>query len=104
MDSLGVDLRTRVKKLGAKEKARRQKCRVRFSLIKKNRKSLSKELYESGYQKVAACGHDATQDLGSPCVGDGSYGEVEIEERHGSSSSRQKEYDFSVLIHGSIWL
>ena len=37
VDSLGVDLRTRVKKLGAKEKARRQKCRVSFSLIKKNR-------------------------------------------------------------------
>ena len=37
VDSLGVDLRTRVKILGAKEKARRQKCRVRFSLIKNNR-------------------------------------------------------------------
>ena len=35
VDSLGVDLRTRVKKLGAKEKARRKKCRVGFSLIKK---------------------------------------------------------------------
>ena len=37
VDILGVDLRTRVKKLGAKEKARRKKCRVRFSLIKKNK-------------------------------------------------------------------
>ena len=35
VDSLGVDLRTRVKKLGTKEKARRKKCRVGFSLIKK---------------------------------------------------------------------
>ena len=35
--TLGVDLRTRVKKLGAKEKARRKKCKVRFSLIKKNK-------------------------------------------------------------------
>ena len=32
----GVDLRTRVKRLGVKEKARRKKCKVRFSLIKKN--------------------------------------------------------------------
>ena len=29
--------RTRVKKLGAKDKARRKKCKVRFSLIKKNK-------------------------------------------------------------------
>ena len=52
VDSLGVDLRTRVKKLGAKEKA--------------------------------------------------SNGEVEIEETDGSSS-RQKEYDLSVLFLGSMW-
>ena len=43
----------------------------------------------------------ASKNLGSPCSGDGSHGKVEIEETDGSS--RQKEYDFSVLIHGSIW-
>ena len=32
---LGVDWRTRVKRLWAKEKARRKKCNVRFSIIKK---------------------------------------------------------------------
>ena len=37
VETLGVDLRTRVKNLGAKEKARRKKCKKRFSLIKKNR-------------------------------------------------------------------
>ena len=36
VETLGVDLRTRVKRLGAKEKARRKKCKVRFSLTKKN--------------------------------------------------------------------
>ena len=30
VETLGVDLRTRVKRLGAKEKARRKKCKVRF--------------------------------------------------------------------------
>ena len=30
VETLGVDLRTRVKRLGAKEKARRKKCNVRF--------------------------------------------------------------------------
>ena len=35
--TLGVDSRTRVKRLGAKEKARRKMCKVRFSIIKKNK-------------------------------------------------------------------
>ena len=56
-NELGVDLRTRVKKLGAKEKARRKKCKVRFSIIKKN-KSLGK-FHEKGCQEVAMCRHDA---------------------------------------------
>ena len=37
VETLGVDLRTKVKNLGAKEEARRRKCRVRFSLIKNNK-------------------------------------------------------------------
>ena len=34
VETLGVDLGTRVKNLGVKEQARRKKCKVRFSLIK----------------------------------------------------------------------
>ena len=37
VESLGVDLRTRVKRLGVNEKARRKKCKVRLSLVKKNK-------------------------------------------------------------------
>ena len=37
VETLGVDLRTRVKRLGTKEKARRKKCSARFSLIRKNK-------------------------------------------------------------------
>ena len=33
----GVDMRTGVKRLGAQEQARRKKCKVRFSIIKKNK-------------------------------------------------------------------
>ena len=38
VETLGVDLNTRVKGLGAKGNARRKKCKVRFSLIKKNKR------------------------------------------------------------------
>ena len=44
--TLGVDLRTRVKNLGAKERARRKKCKVRLSLLKKNK------AYQNNYMKV----------------------------------------------------
>ena len=37
VETLGVDLRTQTKQLGAKEKARRKKCDVRFSLIRKKK-------------------------------------------------------------------
>ena len=36
VETPGVDLRTRAKQLGAKEKERRNKCDVRFSLIRNN--------------------------------------------------------------------
>ena len=55
VEALGVDLRTRVKRLGAKEKARRKQCKVRFSLIKKNKafqKSCMKEGSRSCCERV----------------------------------------------------
>ena len=59
VETLGVDLRTRVKKLGAKEKARRKKCKVRFLLIKKN-KAFRKNYMKVGVKEVAMCRHDAS--------------------------------------------
>ena len=55
VDTLGVDLRTRVKRLGAKEKARRNKCKVRFSLIKKN-KAFQKSHMKVGVKKLLRAG------------------------------------------------
>ena len=49
--TLGVDLRTRLKRLGAKEKARRKKCKVRFSHIKKN-KAFQKNYMKVGVKKL----------------------------------------------------
>ena len=46
METLGVDLWTRVKRLGAREKVRRKRCRMRFSLIKKNK------AFQKSYMKV----------------------------------------------------
>ena len=51
VETLGVDLRTRVKRLGAKEKARRKKCSVRFLLIRKNT-AFQKSFMKVGVQKL----------------------------------------------------
>ena len=55
VETLGVDLRTRVKNLGAKEKARRKKCKVRFSLIQKNN-AFQKNYMKVGVKKLLRAG------------------------------------------------
>ena len=55
VETLGVDLRTRVKKMGAKEKARRKKCNVRFSVFKKN-KTFQKNYMKIGVKKLSRAG------------------------------------------------
>ena len=86
VETLGVDLRTRIKKLGAKEKARRRKCKVRFSIIKKN-KAFQKNYMKVG-EEVVACRHDANKNMESPCGWNVSHGEVEIEEVDGSCDGK----------------
>ena len=55
VDTLGVDLRTRVKRLGAKEKARRKKRKVGFLLMKKNR-AFQKSDMKVGVKKLLRAG------------------------------------------------
>ena len=55
VEPLVVDLRTRVKRLGAKEKATRKKCKVRFSIIKKN-KAFQKNYMKVGVKKLLRVG------------------------------------------------
>ena len=97
VETLGVDLRTRVKKLAVKEKARRKKYKVKFCSLKEQ--VLPKKLHEGGCQKDATYGNGASKDVESACSG---YGKIEIEEANGSGSG-QKEYNLVVTVHGSIW-
>ena len=61
-----MDLRTRVKRLGAKEKARRNKCKVRFSIIKK--KALRKNYMKVSVKKLLRAGMMPARTRGSPCA------------------------------------
>ena len=55
VETLGVDVRTRVKRLGARKQARRKKCRLKFSLIKKN-KAFQKNYMNVGVRKLSRAG------------------------------------------------
>ena len=63
VETLGVDLRTRLKRLGAKEKSEEEVVQGEV-LAHKEEECISKELHESGCQEVATCGYDASKDLG----------------------------------------
>ena len=70
VETLGVDLRTRMKRLGAKEKARRKKCMVRFSLMKKKKKAFQKSCIKVGVNKLQRAGMMPTRTWVAQCSGD----------------------------------
>ena len=100
VETLGVDLRTRVKRLRVKEKARRKKCKVRFSLIKKNKVFPKKNYMKVGVKKLLRAGMVPGRTWRVHT--DGSYRKIRLEEAGGSSSG-QKEYNVVVLVHGNLW-
>ena len=72
VETLGVDFRTRVKMLGAKEKARRKKCKVRFSIIKKN-KAFQKNYMKVGVKKLLRAVMMSATTWGGACRRDGAH-------------------------------
>ena len=95
LETLGVDLRTRVKKLGAKVKARREQCIVRFSLVKKN-KAFQKNFMKMGVKKLLRAGMVPARTWRVHAV--------EIAEETDGSSSWKKAHRIPVLVHGNLWL
>ena len=95
-DTLGVDLRTRVKSLGAKEKARRKKCKLRFSSIKKK-----KNYMKVGVKKLLRAAMMPARTWRGACSRNFSHGKVKTEETDGNCNN-QKEYNLLVFLHGGI--
>ena len=102
VETLGVDLRTRVKRLGAKEKARRKKCKVRFSLIKKN--TVSQMCYmKAGVKNLLQAGMVPARTWEAHAVLIAPHRKIKLEEADDSSSGQKKD-DLAVPLHGSLWL
>ena len=80
VETLGLDLRTRTKQVGAKEKARRKQGQ--------EKESLSERFHEDWCEKVAMDALGPCECVGRPGSWNGAYGEAPVEETNGSS--RQK--------------
>ena len=87
--------------MGVTEKATRKKCKVRFSLIKKN-KVFQKSYMKVEGQEVSTSGYGTSENVESACSRNCTHRKIKIEEADGSSSG-QTEHDIVVFVHGSIW-
>ena len=102
VETRGVDLRTKVKMLGAKEEVRRRTCRVRFSLIKK-KGGLSEELLEERCEEAVDDGNGVSESMESTCSGNDAHREIFLKEADGGSSSREEGVDLALHLLGSLW-
>ena len=96
VESLGVDLGTKTKQMGAKEKTRRKKCEVRFSLTRKNM------IFEKSYMRIGR-GKVAEDRLG-PCesvVRPSSWhdacGEAPVEKTYGRNRKQNGTWELSTM-------
>ena len=67
VETLRVDLRTRVERLGAKEQARRKKWKVRFPIIEKN-KAFQKSYMKVGVKSLLRAGMMPARTWGAHAV------------------------------------
>ena len=100
VETLEVDLRTRIKRLGVKEKARRKTCKVRFSPMKKNK------VFQKSYMKLMV---EKLSRAGMLQAGTWRVLAVEMAPTDGLKWRRQmaaaagKEHDLAVFVHGNFW-
>ena len=95
-----MDLRTRTRQLGAKEKARKKKCDVRFSFSRSNR-VFRKNYMRIGVRKLLRSGFGPRESVGTSrchCA----YRKTEVEEVKGRQAGRQQRVCFLVTFHGVV--
>ena len=91
VETLGVDLRTRFKKkLGAKEKVRRRKCKVRFSNIKKN-KAFQKNYMKVSVKKLPRAGMMPARTWGAHEVGMSPTGRLKLRRQMAAAAGKRAQ-------------
>ena len=96
-----MDLRTRVNKLGAKEKARRKKCKVRFSIIKK-KKTFRKNYMKMGVKKLLRAGMIPARTWGTHAVGMSPTERRKLRRQMAGAAGKKSTTSLS-FVHGGMW-
>ena len=97
--TLGVDLRAKVKSLGAKEEARRKKCIVEFSLVNK-KKAFQKSHMKVGVKMLLRADMMPSRTWRVHAVGMSLAERFLIEEANGGCCGYE-EYNFPLLVCGN---
>ena len=88
VEARGVELRTRVKRLGVKRRSEKEEVQGEI-LAYQEEQGLPKDLHEGGSKKVATSGCGASKNVESTCSRDSPHRKIQIEEADCSSSSSQ---------------
>ena len=98
VETVGVNLRTRVKRLGAEEKARRKTCKVRFSIIKEN-EAFQKNYMKVGVKKLLRAGMMPARTRTAHAVAMSPTEKLNLRRQ----MRQEKEHNFAFFVHGGIW-
>ena len=97
----GSGLENKSQEVGSERKnARRKKCKVRFSLIKKN-KAFQQNYMKLGVKKLSRAGMTPARKWRVHAVETAPYTKIKIEDADGSSSGK-KGHDLLFFVYGGM--
>ena len=97
VETLGVVLRTRIEKLGEKEKARRRKCKVRISIIMK-KKAFQKNYTNVGDEKLLRAGKMPARTWGAHAVGMSPTKRLKLRREMAAAAGKKSTTSLSLFI------
>ena len=101
VETLGVDLRTRIKKFGGKEKARRRKCKVGFSIINKN-KAFQKNCMKVGVKKLLRADMMPARTWRAHAVGMAPTERFKLRRQMAAAAGKKRTTSLPFFVYGSI--
>ena len=99
VETLGVDLRTRVKRLEGQRKSEEEE--VQAEILKKN-KAFQKNYMKVGVKKLLRAGMVPARTWRVHAVGIAPTGRLKLRRKMAPAAGK-KEYGLFVLVHGSLW-
>ena len=97
VETLGVDVRTKIQRLGVKEKARRKECNVRFSHITKN-KAFQKSYMKVRVRKLLRTGLVLARAWRAQAVGIAPTERLKLRRQMGAAAGKKESASLSLFL------